>query len=1061
MRRSTVSLTVITVLCGACSRDLGLPSSHQVSIAPGFSAVAPREALTLVAEGGAGGYRFAFAEGGKLSGDDAAVDALTGDYVAGARGAALDVVVVTDRSGATASARISVGAPLALSPALAATAPRGTVTFTATGGRPPYAFAFEGRPGSGSTVDPDTGIYVAGPDSGDASEVVVVSDATGDAAATARAEVRVGRALSIFPSLAQAVAPRERLQFVGLGGEPSYTFTVSSATGATIDGAGTYLAGAAGSSEDLVTVEDALGATASVRIAVGPALAVALSGGDTRPTVASQLAATGGKVPYTFRYAAKGNRTRGRVAGTGEYVPGPIVGAHDVVEVEDAVGTVARATLPALGPWQAHLPAPGAQALAADVDGDQRQDAIFATGNAVHGWRLGASGAATEITWRFGNLSGLVPMELSGDWKTDFLTFSPAATILSDPSGNLQWGIDFPWGGSPRGSAFVTPGGYVRVVTDAPCTMPDLTTPGITWATLWPQRSPFLGSFCEPVARDAGWVEALAAGMLGNSVEGVAWVTDGEEAIRISIRDGMTALLGPAKIVPFPDGWSKFSGGAYVLSLAVLPPDYGRGSVQDLVVTLADASGRVSPWLLRDLAFVGPLDPDPAGPGLVGVAARTTGSGDMLLVGWTGLDGNVYAWDVPAGALPGEPRVAAVLPFPVGSAALPDVNGDGIADLVGAPVAGPTADILLGDGVGFGGRVHFGGFELASFADVDGDGLDDVVAATASPGLRVHFGGDHELAWGPETSIPSGAAAIVVGRFGAGAGVVWQDALGAVRIASLAADGTMGAPVTLTVANAASMRPLPPDMAPTWAAHGADLGTASPGEDIWWRTNDAAGERWNGLLLDGPAHATYVWAESPGTWCHFGVAGSPAGGDTAVAAACLDDGGDGSTRVSAWRAPVDAAGPGAWTLVGATEWLPDTNGRRVQWEGGAGGVAAFLAQTSDVSTGETALRLVLVPGGGAPTIELLPPSATGLPTSLSSGAWADVTGDGLPDVVTQSYVAGTIVEIRPGLPGGGFGPTWNPIPAAGFLVGARRLVPGQSDPVLMIGTELVPFPVAP
>src|SRR5258706_3698598 len=105
--RSALRWAIVALASASCSRGFELPSAAPLAVSPSFASVAPREKLALVASGGAGGYRFAFAQGGKLSGDDAAVDA-TGDYQAGARGSAQDLLDVVDAAGAPGQARGTV-----------------------------------------------------------------------------------------------------------------------------------------------------------------------------------------------------------------------------------------------------------------------------------------------------------------------------------------------------------------------------------------------------------------------------------------------------------------------------------------------------------------------------------------------------------------------------------------------------------------------------------------------------------------------------------------------------------------------------------------------------------------------------------------------------------------------------------------------------------------------------------------------------------------------------------------------------------------------------------------
>src|SRR5260221_4298925 len=123
------------MLACACARTLDLPSTTPLSVSPPFASLAPRETLTLTASGGTQGYSFAFAAGGKLAGNAASLDALTGVYQAGALGSAQDVIEVSDSSGAKVQARITVGQRLSLSPPAAQIAPGGHVQFAATGGK--------------------------------------------------------------------------------------------------------------------------------------------------------------------------------------------------------------------------------------------------------------------------------------------------------------------------------------------------------------------------------------------------------------------------------------------------------------------------------------------------------------------------------------------------------------------------------------------------------------------------------------------------------------------------------------------------------------------------------------------------------------------------------------------------------------------------------------------------------------------------------------------------------------------------------------------------------------
>lgn len=169
---------VVSLALAGCSRDMAVPAMRPLTLTPGATAIAPRQRIAFAAAGGASGYRFAFS-GLPGSGSDAELDPATGAYRAGSSGPGTDVVVVTDQAGATATATVTVGAMLTISPQIALAAPGGSATFTAAGGLPPYAFSFQHKGNrSGGRIDGVTGEYTAGPNPGTQDEVVVV-DAAG------------------------------------------------------------------------------------------------------------------------------------------------------------------------------------------------------------------------------------------------------------------------------------------------------------------------------------------------------------------------------------------------------------------------------------------------------------------------------------------------------------------------------------------------------------------------------------------------------------------------------------------------------------------------------------------------------------------------------------------------------------------------------------------------------------------------------------------------------------------------------------------------------------------
>lgn len=401
MRRRNAALFALVAFVG-CTRDLAVPSVNRLGVVPGFHSLAPRESVQFTGVGGAGGYQFAFAPGGRLSGADATIDP-DGLYTAGSVGTAQDVVEVTDAAGAKATATVSVGQRVAISPALTGTVPGGTVFFTASGGKPPYVFSIEASP-SGGVIDPD-GAYTAG-SAGSVLDTIVVRDSLQDPLAQAHALVQVGGQLTLYRSETRAVAPHESVSLIALGGEPNYTYAIETAASgnATVDPAsGVYTAGdrpdpdpGTGEVIDVVRVTDSAPAkqSAEIQIRVGPRLQLTLGAAEVHPGETVRLTATGGKPPYTFGFAARvsklaqpnrdrggngGNRSGGTVSPvTGEYVPGSSPGAIDWFQVTDATGAPPDVKPgPAVGGTTLAIGRGAGRCVPADLNGDGSGDAVF------------------------------------------------------------------------------------------------------------------------------------------------------------------------------------------------------------------------------------------------------------------------------------------------------------------------------------------------------------------------------------------------------------------------------------------------------------------------------------------------------------------------------------------------------------------------------------------------------------------------------------------------------------------------------------------------------------
>jgi hypothetical protein len=164
--------------------------------------------------------------------------------------------------------------------------------------------------------------------------------------AVATASVSVTAELAVSPP--SALLPR--------GGSKTFTATggsgvglvwslATNASGATLDAAGRYTAGAVGGTTDVVQVVDSLGAVATATVAVTAPLVVSPANVAVGPGGTQAFSATGGSgvgVVWSLALAPSGGTID---AVTGAYRAGPTGGVTDVVQVADSLGSTAVATV--------------------------------------------------------------------------------------------------------------------------------------------------------------------------------------------------------------------------------------------------------------------------------------------------------------------------------------------------------------------------------------------------------------------------------------------------------------------------------------------------------------------------------------------------------------------------------------------------------------------------------------------------------------------------------------------------------------------------------------------
>jgi hypothetical protein len=317
------------------TRDVTVRSG--ITITPSPASSPPKGPIAFTAIGGQGsGYLWEIT----TDRSGARIGPSTGAYVAGGVGGVLDVVKVTDPLGNSASCTVTVTNVVSISPPTVSLAPNGTQTFSAFGGKGSgYVFSLKTN-GSGGSIDPASGAYVAGL-TGPATDVIQVADPYSN---VATATVTVGPGVTVSPAT-KALVTRQSLTLnvVGGAGTPYAWSMRSSPSGGTVSPAGLYTAGP-NAGLDVVQAADRLNNTGTATIQVVPPLAVA----PTAPTVlvgeTVDFTASGGS-GAGFAWVVRTNRSGATIdPATGAYVAGATAGT-DVVEVTDSLGFLATATV--------------------------------------------------------------------------------------------------------------------------------------------------------------------------------------------------------------------------------------------------------------------------------------------------------------------------------------------------------------------------------------------------------------------------------------------------------------------------------------------------------------------------------------------------------------------------------------------------------------------------------------------------------------------------------------------------------------------------------------------
>ena len=273
-----------------------------------------------------------------------AIDANGDDYVAGYTGGNFTTTTgayQTTYAGGTTDIFIAKlhDSSLSVSPSSATVSPKGSQSFSATGGSGTgYAWSFKTN-ASGGTINASTGEYTAGT-TGSVVDVVQVTDSNND---TATASVTVGTGVSVLPASPMS-PPKGALSFSSSGGSGTgYTFALTTnGSGGSINAStGAYTAGATGSVDDVVTATDSLGNSGSTTVTVGPGVSISPSTPATPPNGDIAFSASGGS-DAGFAWSISSNNSGGTIDGSsGAYTAGATGSVVDTVGVLDSLGNAA------------------------------------------------------------------------------------------------------------------------------------------------------------------------------------------------------------------------------------------------------------------------------------------------------------------------------------------------------------------------------------------------------------------------------------------------------------------------------------------------------------------------------------------------------------------------------------------------------------------------------------------------------------------------------------------------------------------------------------------------
>ncbi|MGZ3791890.1 MAG: beta strand repeat-containing protein, partial [Bdellovibrio sp.] len=280
--------------------------------------------FTSLIFGGAPGYSLSVAAGeGTVSSLNYTAPSSTGNYA----------VTITDNNGLTTQSLILVYPAFSIFPTQLNISVDSKDFFTVQGGVPPYSFQILSGLG---TIDPQTGVYSSGPQTGIA--VVKVTDAQNN---SSQANVSISSRLALGSDL-QKVAGGGTVTLIASGGVPPYVFSVESGSGTltSINASSSSLVTSLTPGVIQVSVTDALGNSAFNYIQVLSKLTSVPSVLNIKTDQQFYFGAQGGLAPYQFKLISG----TGSMSSDGLYKAGSLPGT-DVIRITDSLGNTTDATV--------------------------------------------------------------------------------------------------------------------------------------------------------------------------------------------------------------------------------------------------------------------------------------------------------------------------------------------------------------------------------------------------------------------------------------------------------------------------------------------------------------------------------------------------------------------------------------------------------------------------------------------------------------------------------------------------------------------------------------------